>query len=64
MAKDEINGDLIKNNGIQKIICSICHKEILPGQYYIRDIVSSEIICSNCDDGQPPIKGDILLSLD
>jgi len=64
MAKDDINGKLAKINNIQKIICSICHKEISSGQYYIRDIVSSEIICSNCDDGQAPIKGDILLSLD
>jgi len=62
MAKDEINGKITKN--LQKKICSICHKEISPGQYYIRDILSSEFICSNCDGGQVPIKGDTLLSID
>ena len=64
MAKDEINGNITKINNLQKKICSICHKEISPGQYYIRDIISSEVFCSNCDDGQAPIRGDILLSLD
>jgi len=48
----------------QKKYCSACHKKLLPGQYYIRDVISNEITCSNCDDGQAPIKGDILISID
>ena len=64
MAKDKIKEDISKINNFQKKKCSICHKEISPGQYYIRDIISNETICSNCDDGQAPIKGDILVSID
>jgi len=64
MAKDEINGDITNIEDFQKKYCSACHKKILPGQYYIRDVISNEITCSNCDDGQAPIKGDILISID
>jgi len=48
----------------QKKICSFCSKEILPGQYYVRDLISNQNFCSNCDDGQAPIKGDTLVSID
>ncbi len=64
MAKDEINEDITNIEDFQKKHCSTCHKKILPGQYYIRDVISNEITCSNCDDGQAPIKGDILISID
>ena len=64
MAKDKINENITNINNLKKRICSICHKEIPPGQFYIRDIISDVFICSSCDDGQAPVKGDILLSLD
>ncbi len=63
MAKDDIK-EIITNSDFKKKICSICNKEILPGRAFIRDILSNEIICSDCDDGQAPIKGDNLISID
>ena len=64
MAKDKVSKETTKMDDLQKKSCSLCSKEILPGQYYIRDIISNQIICSNCDDGQAPIKGDNLVSID
>ena len=63
MAKDEIK-DRIIDLDIKKKKCSICRKEILPGQFYVRDIITNDIVCSNCDDGHVPIKGDNLVFID
>ncbi|HUX99388.1 MAG TPA: hypothetical protein VMV49_07525 [Candidatus Deferrimicrobium sp.] len=63
MTKDEIKNGIIDLD-IKKKKCSICNTAILPGQFYTRDIVTNDIICSNCDDGQVPIKGDNLISID
>ncbi|TXT55584.1 MAG: hypothetical protein BAJALOKI1v1_2010007 [Promethearchaeota archaeon] len=63
MAKDEIN-EALDSLESKKKICSSCGKEILRGQFYIRDIITNELFCSECDDGQPPIKGDNLFSID
>ena len=64
MARNETKEEISEVEEIRKKICSICKKDVPQGQYYIRDITSNEIICSNCDDGQAPIKGDILFSID
>lgn len=64
MARDKINGKMTDIDSVQIKHCSTCHEEILPGQFYVRDIISNEITCSNCDDGQAPIKGDVLISID
>lgn len=64
MAKDETKEDIAEVKEDQKKICSNCKKEILPGQFYIRDLISDEIIYSNCDEGQAPIKVDPLFSID
>jgi len=63
MAKDEIEDGIIVMD-ITKKSCSICNKEIIPGQFYVRDIITNDIICSECDDGKVPIKGDNLVSID
>lgn len=63
MAKDEIKEEIVGLDTHKKE-CSICNREILPGQFYVRDILTNELICSNCDEGQPPIEGDNLISID
>ncbi len=62
MAKDEIKDESMDLDIKKK--CSICNKEILQGQFYVRDIITNDIVCSNCDDGHVPIKGDNLVSID
>jgi hypothetical protein len=44
----------------QKKIFSFCSKEILSGQYYVRDLISNQLINSNWDDGQAQIKRNTL----
>ena len=42
-----------------KSTCSICGKKIPLGEFYSKSIISSKIICSNCDKGVL-VKGDLL----
>jgi len=64
MEKDDIDEkalDLIK---LQEKFCSKCKRVILPGEYYIEDILSNVITCSDCDDNRILIKGDNFFSID
>jgi len=64
MARDVTKKEIAGVEEDQKKVCSICKKLIIPGTFYIRDFISNTIFCSNCDEGQAPIKGDILFSID
>ena len=64
MAKDDIKKDTSSFVEKQEKVCSICKRSILPGEYYVEDILSDEITCSECDDNRILVKGDNFFSID
>ena len=64
MEKDEIeknNADL-QNKEIK--ICSKCKRAIQPGDYYVEDLLTDNITCSECDDNRILVKGENFFSIE
>ncbi len=64
MEKDEIKKDAINLDKPEEKVCSKCKRVIQPGEYYVVDILSNEITCSECDDNRILVKGENFFSID
>ncbi|TFF94574.1 MAG: hypothetical protein EU544_04315 [Promethearchaeota archaeon] len=64
MEKDEIKKRTTEIDRNEEKICSKCKRAIQPGEYYIEDILTDEITCSDCDDKRILVKGEAFFSID
>ncbi len=64
MEKDDIKKETLSLDKRQEKACSKCKRVILPGEYYVEDILSDEITCSECDDNRVLLKGETFFSID
>ena len=64
LEKDKIKTDTSGASKPSKKACSKCNKEINKGEFFIRSVLSGEIICSTCDDNRVIIKGENFFSID
>ncbi len=64
MEKDEIKKHTTSLDKKEEKTCSKCKRVIQPGEYYVEDILSDKITCSECDDNRILIKGEAFFSID
>ena len=64
MQKDEIEKHTTDLDRKEVKVCSKCKRVIQPGEYYVEDILSDEITCSECDDNRILVKGEAFFSID
>jgi hypothetical protein len=64
MQKDEIEKHTTDLDKKEEKVCSKCKRVIQPGEYYVEDILSDEITCSECDDNRILVKGEAFFSID
>lgn len=64
MQKDEIEKHTTDLDKEDVKVCSKCKRVIQPGEYYVEDILSDEITCSECDDNRILVKGEAFFSID
>ena len=64
MQKDEIGKHVTDLDKNEVKVCSKCKRIIQPGEYYVEDILSDEITCSECDDNRILVKGEAFFSID
>ncbi len=64
MEKDDVKKGTSSLDKKQEKECSKCKRVIFPGEYYVEDIISDEITCSECDDNRILVKGEIFFSID
>ena len=64
MEKDEIKEHTTEMDKKKEQTCSKCKKVIQPGEYYVEDVLSDKITCSECDDNRILVKGETFFSID
>ncbi|MHA1490092.1 MAG: hypothetical protein ACTSRI_10605 [Promethearchaeota archaeon] len=64
MEKDEIKKHATSLDKKEEKICSKCKRIIQLGEYYVEDILSDKITCSECDDNRILVKGEAFFSID
>ena len=64
MEKDEIKKHATSLDKKEEKTCSKYKRVIQPGEYYVEDILSDKITCSECDDNRILIKGEAFFSID
>lgn len=51
-------------NKKDKIICSVCGREISLKEHYVQDIITGEITCEVCEDNRLLLKGENFFSIE
>ncbi|MHA1380773.1 MAG: hypothetical protein ACTSRG_20595 [Candidatus Helarchaeota archaeon] len=64
MQKDESKKHTTDLDRKEAKVCSKCKKIIQPGEYFVEDILSDKITCSECDDNRILVKGEAFFSID
>ena len=64
MEKNEIKKHASDLEKKEEKTCSRCKRVIQPGEYYVEDILTDEITCSECDDNRILTKGEAFFSID
>lgn len=64
MEKDDIKKDTTNADKKEEKICLKCKRVIQPGEYYVEDILTNKITCSECDDNRILVKGEAFFSID
>lgn len=64
MEKDELKKDLGRATQDLEFTCSKCHRVISRGEYYVRDILTKEITCMDCDDNRIYVNNENFMAID